>query len=259
MMNVVVAAIGHNRLDYIKRRIIEGHARTEKSGADWVEGSLQVAAALLEGREIAPADVSFSGWLKQNGLDFYNVQDRAALLNFATDIELARKVLSESNSRSYQTIWAHNKTRFSSTRKPRTRRKRTDRVPTHLFRTMKLGEEVMKKIKSTSLDSAAEMDELIMLNRGAPAGEQTPIVKQLIERASAGENVSAIATGKNMVGASRRGVTKTDLLLVWKKRMVAPWQIADQSNRVELLVRLAIELDQDHRNKLIEKLWDAKS
>lgn len=62
-----------------------------------------------------------------------------------------------------------------------------------IHREMKLGEALMAKIRGTSLDSAAEMDELIMLNRGAPQGEMTPTVKQLVEDAAVGKEVSAIA------------------------------------------------------------------
>jgi hypothetical protein len=64
------------------------------------------------------------------------------------------------------------------------------------LRTMKLGEETIDKINGTSLDNAKELDALIVLNRGAPKGELTDIVKQLIADAVAGENVSAIAAGK---------------------------------------------------------------
>jgi outer membrane biosynthesis protein TonB len=47
------------------------------------------------------------------------------------------------------------------------RKRRSERATIH--RTMKLGEATMAKIKGTSLDSAAEMDELVILNRGARA------------------------------------------------------------------------------------------
>jgi hypothetical protein len=60
---------------------------------------------------------------------------------------------------------------------------------------MKLGAEVLAKLKGTSLDRAREIDELIMLNRGAEPGELTPIVAKLVEAAAAGETVSAIAVG----------------------------------------------------------------
>jgi hypothetical protein len=63
------------------------------------------------------------------------------------------------------------------------------------LRTAKLGADVMAKIAGTSLDRADEMDELVILNRGAAKGQLTPEVKQLVEDAAAGKNVSAIAVG----------------------------------------------------------------
>src|SRR5262249_60676413 len=54
------------------------------------------------------------------------------------------------------------------------------------LRRMKLGDAVVDKLAGTSLDSAIEMDELIMLNRGAP---------KLVADAVAGQNESAVAEG----------------------------------------------------------------
>jgi hypothetical protein len=68
------------------------------------------------------------------------------------------------------------------------------------IRASKLGDATIKKLRGTSLDSAAELDELVMLNRGAPEGEHTPLVKRLVTAAIAGECVSAIderAKGEN--------------------------------------------------------------
>ena len=63
-----------------------------------------------------------------------------------------------------------------------------------ILREMKLGEDVVAKIRGTSLDKARELDELIMLNRGAPQGKLTPVVAKLVADAAAGKNVSAVAT-----------------------------------------------------------------
>jgi hypothetical protein len=72
-----------------------------------------------------------------------------------------------------------------------------------LYRAMKLGDDVVNQLKGTSLDNAREQDELVILNRGAPKGELTDVVKQLVAAAVAGEKVSAIAYTKN--GAAFRG------------------------------------------------------
>ena len=74
---------------------------------------------------------------------------------------------------------------------------------------MKLGEEVMAKLKGTPLDKARELDELIVLNRGVPEGEHTDIVKQLVADAAAGKDVSAVAYRQATFGKSRP--TRTDI------------------------------------------------
>jgi Protein of unknown function (DUF3102) len=66
-----------------------------------------------------------------------------------------------------------------------------------LYRALKLGDEVMAKIKGTSLDNAREMDELVFLNRGAPKGGHTEIVKRFVADAAAGKEVSAIKYTKS--------------------------------------------------------------
>jgi len=51
-------------------------------------------------------------------LNFYPAHERAALINLASDLTLARRILSETKSRSYELIWRENKSRFASARKP---------------------------------------------------------------------------------------------------------------------------------------------
>jgi DNA-binding Lrp family transcriptional regulator len=78
---------------------------------------------------------------------------------------------------------------------------RRNRIPS-LHRAAKLGEETVAKIKGTSLNNAREMDELVVLNRGAAKGELTPIVKRLVEDAAAGKDVSAIAEVAKIKGGA---------------------------------------------------------
>jgi hypothetical protein len=253
-MNAIVSLIGHNRLDFIRRRITEGFERANKGGAEWIEGSLIMAIALREARDAHPANISFSDWLKQSKLDFLYYHDRAALINMAANPELMRTVLAEGDSRSYQRIWGANRKRFVSTNKtaePKKRRTQTGRGMIH--RTMKLGESTIAKIKGTSLDSAAEMDELIMLNRGAPVGELTDIVKQLVEDAAAGKDVSAIAYTANLMPRRTSG---RGLIEAWRKRMTSAWQMAKQEERVALIAYLVNSLEAADQNKVVEHLID---
>jgi hypothetical protein len=62
-----------------------------------------------------------------------------------------------------------------------------------MHRAAKLGDDVVAKLKGTTLDNAREMDALVMLNRGAPEGEHTETVKRLITAAATGKAASAIA------------------------------------------------------------------
>jgi hypothetical protein len=73
-------------------------------------------------------------------------------------------------------------------------RKRRSELNT-IHRTMKLDEATIVKIKGTSLDSAAEMDKLVILNRDAEEGGLTDTVKRLVEEAVAGKDVSAVGLG----------------------------------------------------------------
>lgn len=265
-MNTVVA-FGHNRLDHIKRRIIDARIRVVRGGSEWIEGSLEIAIAMREGRDAVPENISFSGWLKQNNLNYYDKNDRAALIGMASDIELARTVLAESSSRSYQMIWTKHKNRFPSVRKkptvesaqvessPTNRKRRHMPGRAQLFRTMKLGDEAMNKIKGTSLDSSDELDELVMLNRGAPEGKLTEVVARLIDDAARGEPVSAIVKGVEM-GGGRRGPVKPQLMAAWNHRMIVPWKLAKPDERVDLVRLLLKDLDQDQQNNVITHLWD---
>jgi hypothetical protein len=70
-------------------------------------------------------------------------------------------------------------------------------IRARLHRAAKLGDDVVAKLKGTSLDNAREMDELVILNRGAPEGGHTEIVKRLIADAVTGKAVSAIAVTEN--------------------------------------------------------------
>lgn len=101
-----------------------------------------------------------------------------------------------------------------------------------LHRQAKLGEAIMIQIRGTTLDSADEMDELIMLNRGAEPGELTDIVKQLVADAVAGKQVSARA---HAVGFGMTRYAKQDLMGAWNKRMVFVWTQASVEERTRLI------------------------
>jgi hypothetical protein len=234
----IVESYQPTNLDSIKRRIREGHDRLKKGDAEWVEGSLQIAMALLEGRELVPANIAFSDWLKDNKLDFFHGHDRAALLKLAANLELARDVLSKTDSRSYRMIWQQAKSRFDSaakthTEKPgRRKRQRKSASVLKINRAIKLGEDTVARLHGTSLDSSEELDELIVLNRGTPPGELNDVVRKLVDDAVAGKAVSAIATGAAI--EKKAPVPANKLIDAFKKRMTFIWEQSDYEARVAL-------------------------
>jgi len=239
-MNVIApVAFNRDRLEVIKERIARGYERANKGGQEWVEGSLELAAALREARDNIPSNITFKGWLLANKLDFYNKNDRQALISFGDNLEVARTVLTETKSRSYDLIWRENKNRF-----PRTR-KTTDKIHyskprvrnpgrAMILRKMKLGEGVIDSLKGTTLDSALEMDELVILNRGAPPGELNKVVSRLVQEAIAGKEVSALAYTASLAGSNTRKHVPT-LMDAWKKHMIFPWKRAGWAEREKFL------------------------
>jgi hypothetical protein len=109
---------------YRAREIQAGHDRIAKADQKWIEGSLEMAAALREARDILPDDIDFSTWLKTNHLDFCSKDDCTALINLASDLALFRTILGETSSWSYQIIWRENKGRYTSASKTTTKRAR---------------------------------------------------------------------------------------------------------------------------------------
>ena len=73
-------------------------------------------------------------------------------------------------------------------------------------RALKLGEATIARIRGTSLDTATEQSELIVLDRGAASGEHTNIVAALVDAAERGERVSAIKSVKYIRSTGCRDV-----------------------------------------------------
>lgn len=120
-----------DKLDLLRQiadRYWKAWERVEAGTAEWVEGSLQMAAALAEARGHFTADRDFGQWLKQSTSPpgwalRHNGHDRAALIYLGRNLELAREILEATDSRSYRLIWAdldpEEQARFDSGVKPR--------------------------------------------------------------------------------------------------------------------------------------------
>lgn len=100
-----LVAIGH--------RIDAAFERTKHGRQEWIEGSLELAAALLEARE-GMGHVAFGAWLRQSGHDHLNEHDRADLMNLGRDPALARAAFERSESISYQIIWSAERIRYDN-------------------------------------------------------------------------------------------------------------------------------------------------
>jgi hypothetical protein len=92
-------------LNNLTDRIRAAFARTERGREEWIEGTLELAACLAEGRARFIDDRQFSAWLAQNELDHLGRDDRAALLGMARDLALARLILQETKRVSWRWIW----------------------------------------------------------------------------------------------------------------------------------------------------------
>lgn len=235
MSSVLQAAhhFEHRGLDAAKQQLIVAHARRE---TDWIEGSIDVIVALRRIKDLIPPTVTFPGWLMEHKVNFYNKNDLAALSYFAHDLDLTRKILIESTSRCYEQIWRAYKQCYRTSKfKPGIAIKRPRRMSSRtLFRAAKLGDEAILKLKGTTLDSAAEIDELIELNRGAAPGELTPQVRKLIDDAASGKQISALSVS-NQLG---RRVIVRGLKSAWGKRMLAAWALASEDEQWELILHL---------------------
>ena len=97
----------------------------------------------------------------------------------------------------------------------------------NLYRSMKLGADAVEKLKGTSLDRAREMDELVILNRGAPEGGHTEAVKQLVA-AAAGKAVSAVAYTKSGGEAGELG------------SLLRAWDHASEGTRQKFMLRVGL-------------------
>jgi flagellar biosynthesis GTPase FlhF len=93
--------------------------RDVKVRENWVLVTLAKAEALAKVKKQIPDKIAFGKWLTDNGFDTWlNDHDRAALINFGSNIELARTVLLEHpTSWSVQHIWEKEKNRFAQVSK----------------------------------------------------------------------------------------------------------------------------------------------
>lgn len=116
-MNTVV--LFAETLPRIAERIRAAYDRTQHGRQEWIEGTLELAVALADGRERFPADRQFSIWLAENDLDVISHDSRAALLNMAVVPNILRDVLTEQEAELEPiTVWRKTQHRFRQPSKP---------------------------------------------------------------------------------------------------------------------------------------------
>lgn len=103
MTNVTTIEAG--RLDRLASRIKDDIDKIEQSREDWVETTLDLAAALAEARKHFPSNNKFSAWFEENQF-LLGKNERMALIAFGEDIERARAILGKTESRSVQIIYS---------------------------------------------------------------------------------------------------------------------------------------------------------
>jgi len=99
-------------LDDVAMRLRNGHSLAESGTANWIDGSIQAALALVEGKQAFSSAVLFGQWLEKSWLDFYNKNDRAALINLGRDPIKMREILMKEDGRSYDLIWRRHKSGY---------------------------------------------------------------------------------------------------------------------------------------------------
>lgn len=110
MSNVITKT---DEMTEIGQCINNAYERTKCGHREWIEGSLDFAAALVRARDKFGSDNNaFSEWLIKNKHDHVSHQDRAALIGLGRDLKLAREALEKTTRNSYQHIWAEEKHRF---------------------------------------------------------------------------------------------------------------------------------------------------
>ena len=93
------------RLDVLAKRIRNSIDLRHQSDAEWVQATLDLAAALAEAKGYFNNNTKLFGqWLDQSGFDL-GKDDRAAYVAFGSELERARGILENTKSRSVQRIY----------------------------------------------------------------------------------------------------------------------------------------------------------
>ena len=92
-------------MNVLADKIRSAFHRIERSRFEWIEGTLELAVLLAEARARFTSNAQFSHWIVEAELEGINYSDRAALIKMATNLQLTRTVLEETQRSSWRHIW----------------------------------------------------------------------------------------------------------------------------------------------------------
>jgi hypothetical protein len=246
-------------IEKIARRLRDGLERAKRGGHEWIEGSLEAAAAMYDARVRFGTDHrAFGTWIKEernNGLlpDNVDGHELNALWHLGADLSKARQALTTTKYKTYRNIWndaksiygvrtIYEKQRGRSKGSPNKIKKAKpqsrSRSRAALMRQLKL-EDDYKRVQGTSLDSPQELDALVHMKEHRPKEAE-----QLIVRAIAGEPVSATAVLAEKAQLPK--LTKDDLIQTWvnhSHKMLSAWLRADKPARDQFIEYLMEQRD----------------
>jgi len=101
----VVVDLLTERIRMAFAKIDKGQAQAGAGRGLWIEGTLELATVVVEKRTDFPDHQAFGRWLQQYRQEPITNGDRAALLGFGRDLVAARKLLEQSTSFKWRTIW----------------------------------------------------------------------------------------------------------------------------------------------------------
>lgn len=179
----------------IADRIRVAYEKCERASEDWINNTLELAAALKEGRDLCGNDDrAFGIWLVEHDLELFSRHDRAALIGIAKNPELSRIKLMETDRRSWQLIWQTEiQPKLGSILTVRT----DTTSPTNSTETAPPAEQDTSSPSRTGSDSASEVD------------SKEAITTRVLEFVNSGK--SFVAT------AAELGMTKGQVAGIWHR------------------------------------------
>jgi hypothetical protein len=106
---LIAVAKDSTAMDVLAQRYRAAFDKVQGGRAQWIEGTLELAAVILEAREKFTSDREYGGWLTRNQLEYLHPNDRLALVGFGERERkkpgAGRKLLEDNFGFAWRTIW----------------------------------------------------------------------------------------------------------------------------------------------------------